>query len=101
MNFFSVPRQPFIGLAIVAATGIIVADFLPLPSLLLMLLVLGSAVAALMCPSSILVYVLVGIGFFWIHAFRLKDSPGMRLAAHLSGGPVAVTATGAVVSEPK
>jgi ComEC/Rec2-related protein len=101
MNFFNAPRQPFVGLAIAAATGIIVADFFPIPSLLLILVLLGGAVAVLIWPSSIQVYALVGISFFWIHAFQLKDSAGLRLAVRLGVEPIAITATGAVVSEPK
>src|SRR5438105_1693135 len=35
MKLFNAPRQPFVGLAVMAAIGIIVAEILPLPSVAL------------------------------------------------------------------
>jgi hypothetical protein len=36
MNLLSVPRQPFVGLALIASIGITLADFLPFSSLVLL-----------------------------------------------------------------
>lgn len=101
MNLFSVPRQPFVGLALAAATGIVVADFLPYPSLVVILSLLVGVIVILSWPRSLLTYALVGIGFFLIHSFLVTDSPGLRLATRLGAGSAAITATGAVISEPK
>lgn len=101
MNLLSVPRQPFVGLALAAAAGIISADFLPFPSVGLILLLATGAIVLLIWPSSIITYGLVGIGFFWIHSFHLGDSPGLRLAVRLGDSPQVITVTGAVIGEPK
>ena len=101
MNLLSVPRQPLVGLAVAAAVGIISADFLPWPSFGLILLLAVGATALWIWSNSILTYALVGIGFFWVHSFHLKDSRGLRLASRLGDSPQAITATGAVISEPK
>jgi competence protein ComEC len=101
MNLLSAPRQPFVGLALIASAGIILADFLPHSSLVLLWLWAIGAIGLLIWPSSIVTHALVGLGFFWLHSFHLQDSPGLRLAAQLGGEPRAISATGAVISEPK
>src|ERR1700730_12228762 len=101
MNLLSAPRQPFVGLALFAGAGIVTADFLPCASLNLMVAVALGVIVLLAWPSSILSYVLVSVAFYWMHSFRLQDSPGQRLAAQLGNSPRAITAVGAVVSEPK
>ena len=97
----SAPRQPFVGLALIAGLGITLADFLPFSSLVLLWLLAVGAIGVLIWPSSILTHVLVGIGFFWLHSFHLQNSPGSRLATQLGGAPRVINATGAVISEPK
>jgi ComEC/Rec2-related protein len=101
MNLLSAPRQPFVGLALIAGIGITLADFLPFSSLVLLWVLAIVAIGVLIWPSSILTHVLVGTGFFWLHSFHLQNSPGLRLAAQLGGAPRAISATGAVISEPK
>jgi len=101
MNLLSAPRQPFVGLALVASLGITLADFLPFSSLALLWLLAIGAIGLLIWPSSILTHVLVGIGFFWLHSLHLQNSPGLRLAAQLGRAPRVINVAGAVISEPK
>jgi competence protein ComEC len=104
MKLLSVPRQPFVGLAIAAAVGIICADFfaLPQPTLLpaAILMVIGG-VWILMWPRLLLVYLLVGSGFFLNHSFQQKESEGLWLASRLGERARVVTVSGSVISEPK
>jgi competence protein ComEC len=98
------PRQPFVGLALMAGLGIIIADFLPigasrwwLSTIALTLL----AIASFCWPNLTSTYFLVGAGFFLLHNFRTGDTPGLQLAADLSDRPRVVSAVGFVTSEPK
>ena len=98
------PRQPFVGLALVAALGIVVADFFPIAvsHWLLAALMFALLAIALFCwPSLGSAYLLVGAGFFLLHNFRTGDTAGLQLAANLSDRPRVVSAVGFVTSEPK
>ena len=104
MNFPNLPRQPFVGLALLAALGIIFADLFPLaPShwwqLATVFAVFSSA--ALFWPKLTSTYALVGAGFFLLHSFQIQDTPGLQLAEQFGERPRAIGATGFVVSEPK
>lgn len=101
MNLLSAPRQPFVGLALSAGVGIMAADFLPFPSLILTFAFVVGALVLLVWPSLITTYALVGIGFFLIHSLHLTSSPGLNLLTRLGPSPEAITATGAVISEPR
>src|SRR5213080_752869 len=104
MNSLNAPRQPFVGLALMAATGIILANFFPFsPSALL-----GTAIAVVVCavvllrwPNLIATYAIVGVGFFLLHSLRTSETEGEQLAAELGNRPRVVAATGSVISEPK
>src|SRR5437867_6919335 len=104
MNSLNAPRQPFVGLALMAATGIILANFFPFsPSALL-----GTAIAVVVCavvllrwPNLIATYASVGVGFFLLHSLRTSETEGEQLAAELGNRPRIVAATGSVISEPK
>src|SRR5213594_4255329 len=104
MNSLNAPRQPFVGLALMAATGIILANFFPFsPSALL-----GTAIAVVVCavvllrwPNLIATYAIVGVGFFLLHSLRTSKTEGEQLAAELGSRPRVVAATGFVISEPK
>src|SRR5438093_12114472 len=104
MNSLNAPRQPFVGLALMAATGIILANFFPFsPSALL-----GTAIAVVVCavvllrwPNLIATYAIVGVGFFLLHSLRTSETEGEQLAAELGNRPRIVAATGSVISEPK
>jgi len=104
MKLLSASRQPFVGLAIAAAVGIICADFVALPQLALLpatILTVIGAVSLLIWSRLFLAYLLVGSGFFLIHSFQQKESEGLWLAWRLSERPRVVTVIGSVVSEPK
>jgi competence protein ComEC len=95
------PRQPFIGLALAASAGILLADSSPrLDAVVAMAVAICGAIAFLL-RSSFVVYLLVGGAFFLLHSLRVIDSPGIRLARELGHEPRPVTAVGSVVSEPR
>src|SRR6267378_906867 len=100
----NLPRQPFVGLALMAALGIVVSDFFPVAvshwwfaaaAFALLVIPLFS------WPNLTSTYLLVGCGFFLLHDFRIGDTPGLQLAADLSERPRVVNAVGFVISEPK
>jgi ComEC/Rec2-related protein len=98
------PRQPFVGLALMAALGIVVGDFFPIAASHWWFAVIAFALAAIPLfswPNLTSTYLLVGAGFFLLHNFRTSDTPGSRLAAELSARPRVVNAVGFVTSEPK
>jgi competence protein ComEC len=97
-------RQPFVGLALMAALGIVVADFFPIGASRWWLAAIAFALLAilLLCwPNVTSTYFLVGAGFFLLHNFRTGDTAGLQLAADLSERPRVVNAVGFVISEPK
>ena len=104
MKFLSAPRQPFVGLALMAATGIIIADILPLPgaTLIVMTIILAISIVIAACwPTLSATYAIVGLGFFLLHNFETTNTEGQQLANQLGTRPRVVTATGYVISEPK
>src|ERR1700724_1337689 len=103
MKLLSAPRQPFVGLSIFAAIGIICADFLPLPGFVASTaeIVLIAALVALRWPHLTSTYALVCAGFFLLHSFQITDTPGLRLTERLGPRSRVISATGSVVSEPK
>src|ERR1700730_3401400 len=100
----NIPRQPCVGLALIAAIGIVVADFFPISASHWWLELLAFALFAIpLCcwPNLKSTYLLVGAGFVLLHNFRTGDSAGLRLAADLNDRPRVVNAIGFVTSEPK
>jgi competence protein ComEC len=95
------PRQPFLGLAISAAIGIVVADNWQHHSITTAAIVAALALGAWVARTSLLVYALVSAGFFFLHNARTIDSAGMELARALGETPRPVTVRGAVISEPR
>ena len=98
------PRQPFVGLALMAALGIVVADFVPIQDIQWQFWTIGFAsigFVLLWKPNTICTYALAGCAFFLIHNFRTRDTAGLRLAADLTDRPRVVTAIGFVMSEPR
>ena len=95
------PRQPFLGLAVSAMLGILAADNWPQCSMPMVAVVGTIALAALISRSSLIVYALVGTGFFFLHSARTIDSPGKQWARVLGDEPRPVTVRGAVITEPK
>src|SRR5437773_5702937 len=104
MKLLSGPRQPFVGLAVVAAMGVIFADCFPLsPSTLraISVLVVTCALLVLRWPSLSATYAIVGAGFFLLHNLQSSNTEGQRLAAEIGTSPRVLRATGFVISEPK
>jgi competence protein ComEC len=104
MKLLRAPRQPFVGLALMSGTGIVLADFFPLSSSVLVatatiILLVGAAL--LRWPSLMATYVIVGAGFFLLHALRTSNTEGEQLAGELGSRPRMLTANGFVISEPK
>lgn len=100
----NVPRLPFLGLAVMAAFGIVVADFVVVRESQWLFVAIGFVSIALILfwrPSEVLTYALVGCGFFLVHNFQTHETVGLRLAADLTERPRVVTAIGFVSSEPK
>ena len=100
----NLPRQPFVGLGLVAALGIAIADFSPVPEFQWPIWALGFLVIAPVLfwePQIVVTYAFVAIGFFLLHNFRTHDTDGLRLAAELTERPRIVNAIGCVSSEPK
>jgi competence protein ComEC len=98
------PRQPLVGLALMAVLGIVVADFFPIAAFHWRFAAITFALLAiaLFCwPTLGSTYLLVGCGFFLLHNFRTGDTAGLQLAADLSERPRVVNALGFVTSEPK
>ena len=104
MKLWEGPRQPFVGLAIAAAIGIVVADYMPVGQAVLLPAAGVIALAALMFlrwPALPVTYALCAASFLLLHSLSVVDSPGLRLARRLGDRPRVVTATGLVISEPK
>ena len=100
----STPRQPFVGLALMAALGIIIADLFPIGASQWWLSAITFALLAIALfwwANLGSTYLLVGVGFFLLHNFRTGDTAGLQLAADLSERPRVVNAVGFVTSEPK
>src|SRR5437867_746883 len=100
----NIPRQPFVGLALMAAFGIVVADFRPIAASRWWFAAIAFALLTIpLCcwPNLGSTYLLVGYGFFLLHNLRIGDTAGLQLAADLSDRPRVVNAVGFVTSEPK
>jgi competence protein ComEC len=104
MKFLSAPRQPFVGLSLMAATGIIIANVFPLSGTALTVLTIILAICIVIVgwrPILLATYTIVGIGFFLLHNLETSNTEGWQLADELGGRPRVVTATGCVITEPK
>ena len=104
MKLLNAPRQPFVGLALVGAMGIIVAEFFPLPSVTLTgaAIILAICALALICwPKLLTTYAIVGAGFLLLHNLENNNTEGQQLADELGNRPRVLTAIGCVISEPK
>src|SRR5438309_7293901 len=104
MKLISAPRQPFVGLALMAVMGVITAEILPLPSAALIptAIMLALCILTVACwPRLLATYGIVGAGFFLLHNFQTRSTEGQQLADELGNRPRVVTLTGCVISEPK
>src|SRR3981189_2236622 len=98
MKLLSAPRQPFVGLSIFAAIGIILVGFLSLPGFVASTaaIVLITALVALRWPHLTSTYALVCAGFFLLHSFQITATPGLRLAMRLGPRSRVIGVTGSV-----
>src|SRR5262245_48429730 len=104
MKLLRAPRQPFVGLALMAATGISVAEVVSVRCTVLILatIVLAICILVALCwPKLAATYLIVAAGFFLLHEFATTNTAGQRLADKLGERPRVVTAVGYVISEPK
>ena len=104
MKLLSAPRQPFVGLALMAAVGIMVAEIVPLAptALISMAIVLAICILIALCwPKLAATYLIVATGFFLLHKFATTNTAGQQLAVKLGERPRVVTAVGCVITEPK
>lgn len=104
MKLLSTARQPFIGLALMAATGIIAAEIFSLRSTPLVTgaIILSACIFIVGCwPKLAATYALVAAGFFLLHNLATTNTTGQRLARELGERPCVVTAIGCVITEPK
>ena len=95
------PRQPLVGMALAAMSGIVFADFFTLPIVPLCLTIAFLALVCLVRPRGWLVSLLVGAGFLALHLVHRTDALGKELHARLGNQPRWVTLLGRVESEPK
>jgi competence protein ComEC len=104
MKFLNAPRQPFVGLSLMAAIGIIIADVFPLPGAALFVVTIVLATCIVMVawrPVLLATYAIVGIGFFLLHNLQTSNTEGQQLADELGSRPRVATVTGCIISEPK
>ncbi|HEX4666633.1 MAG TPA: ComEC/Rec2 family competence protein [Chthoniobacterales bacterium] len=101
MKLSDSPRQPLLGLALSAISGILLAEFFAPPvDLLCGGVALGAAVL-LVRPVAGLTHLLVAAVFFALHLVVLMDSPGRAFEARLGERMRPVVVRGIVASEPK
>jgi ComEC/Rec2-related protein len=104
MKFLNAPRQPFVGLSLMAALGIIVGDVFPFSGATLTALTVVLAIGIVIVvwrPIQPATYAIVGIGFCLLHNLETSNTEGQQLADELGGRPRVVSATGYVITEPK
>jgi competence protein ComEC len=104
MKFLNAPRQPFVGLSLAAAIGIVVGDVFPLPGAALIAVTIVLAICIVIVayrPTLLATYFIVGFGFFLLHNLETSNTEGQQLADELGGRARVVTAMGGVITEPK
>src|SRR2546421_4121272 len=104
MKLLGAPRQPFVGLALMAAVGIIGAELVPVgpAALISAAVVLGICILIALCwPKLAATCLIVAAGFFLLHKFATTNTAGQQLADKLGERPRVITAIGCVISEPK
>jgi hypothetical protein len=92
MKLLSAPRQPFIGLTLMAVTGIVASEVVPVRSTVLIptAIVLAICILIALCwPKFASTYLIVAAGFFLLHKFAIMVSrleQGGRKRAELAAG---------------
>jgi competence protein ComEC len=103
MKPLNAPREPFVGLAMTAAVGIVVAEMVALPPAVLIsaaIILVLCIVVAFCWPKLPVTYFVVAIGFLLLHKLATTNTDGQQLAQHLGERPRVVTVIGRVLSEP-
>jgi competence protein ComEC len=104
MRLLSAPRQPFVGLALMAVTGIVAAEIFAIRSATLVpaAIILAICIFVAACwPRLAATYFMVAAGFFLLHKLANTNTEGQQLADKLGERPRVVTAIGCVITEPK
>ena len=99
MNFLR-PRKPFLGLALAAVAGILIADRWPLPLTPLLGGFGALGLLLLRWPNAWLCRAFAALAFFALHTLHQHHGPALAVAEWLKGGPHAAEVTGIVWSEP-
>jgi ComEC/Rec2-related protein len=94
------PRQPFIGLALAAVLGIIVADRWAAPPWIALGLTALGVLLVRLRPGAFTAGLLCGLAFFELHTLRHHGSEARQLARLLDAGPQVARVTGIVWNEP-
>lgn len=95
------PRRPFVGLALAAVLGIVLADYFPAPLLPVAVAIPIAAAALLWRPRTLGCVAFVALAFFGLHTLAIRENSARRIAQTLAAGPRVVHATGTVWSEPE
>ena len=93
------PRKPFVGLAISAIVGVTIADYFPIPTIALAILVLAGLAGAMFRPSTPTCCVLAALTFALLHTTRHGDNAARVFGASLEK-PRRISVEGVVWSEP-
>ena len=104
MKLLGASRQPFVGLSLMTAIGIVIGDLFPISGTALIVLTIILAVCTVVVayrPVLLATYGIVGFGFFLLHNLETSNTQGHQLADALGSRPRVVTATGCVISEPR
>ena len=94
-------RQPFVGLALAAAIGIVAADYFPAASLPVVIVAVIGLVVALLFPFTPLFFAVVAASFFCLHSARITHTPAQALADAAGVEPRPVSAVGIFATAPK
>ncbi|MEQ1859656.1 MAG: ComEC/Rec2 family competence protein [Chthoniobacteraceae bacterium] len=89
------PRLPFLGLALAAVAGIVLADRFALPAAVLIGTFVVSALASLFVPRTWLCAFCASVSFASVHTFAFKQNPARVVAARMA------TVSGLVASDPE
>ena len=101
MSWLPRERQPFVGLAIAAAVGIVAADYFPALNFLVVVIAVCGALFCLRWPFAPLVFSVVASAFFCVHSSRILSASAQALAEFAGNEIRAVSVTGSVATEPK
>ncbi len=99
-EFFSKPRQPFIGLVLCAVLGVAVADRWPMDLAPLLAWVGVGALLSTLIRKTGFALAFVACAFFALHTLNFHHSAGRELSLAFSSAPKSVRVIGIVAEEP-